>query len=493
MTKPNRQIPIFLTIILGVLIGALSSVFLQWDIITAWFVILVNIILIIIVGWFAWSKTNENGLFNIVVMFSLCFIAYNSILPIEVGFEYLTTQDITLDYPIKFGIENYVLTTFLSLISGIMFIFGSKIAKLFSFKSKLLAKELDINLSFLGGTVLFLIGFILFFLDYSRIGGYLNAMSMDRVVRLNLLSQTPGNLPCNTFILVGIAFMAYGSFSLNRPKIKTYLTFVFCLFYLILLLISGDRRYSLYIILVLLTVYSFKKKPIKLNKKIIIIGICIYILFAIFQNSRWMLPLIVSGRLTFADAYELFMNNFSISFLLPGSTEFAGPYFSLLYYSEMNSNLLGGFSYLYALPYLLPRSIYPGFKLPTISQDFALQIHQTFYAGRQGVVGWGFSPIAESLANFGYLGPVIVFLALGFILSSISKIQNKGLGVIIMAVISPIAFNLNRADFANAFMEITYNILLAFLVAIVVWIVQYAVSHNIINNGVTSKSIQDKK
>jgi len=479
MTKKYQWISVFQAIILGFLIGILSSIFLKWDVGAAWLIILLSVILAIILGWFAWHKANKSSIFNIVVMFSLFFLAYNIILPIEVGFKYLITQDIGLSYPIKFDLEDYVLTTFLSLLSGIMFAFGSKLADRVSFKPMLLKNKLHWSLSFIAGVVLFATGVTLFFLDYSRIGGYFNAMAMDRVIRLNLISEMRGNLPYIQFILVGAAFMSYGSYSGNRAKIKTILTFTCCLFFIVLLAIGGDRRYCLYIMLVIFSVYSFVKKPIRLNKRIIIIGICVYILFAIFQNTRWMLPLIVRGNLTLADAYQLFMNSFSIESLLPGSTEFAGPYLSLLYYSTMNSTLLGGASYLYAFPYLLPRSLYPGVKSPTISQDFALQIHQSFYSGRTGIVGWGFSPVAESIANFGYIGPIIVFMVFGFVLSLISKVQNEGLGAIIMAVISPIAFNLNRADFANAFQEVVYNIIIVVVTAVVIWIVQYVASLNI--------------
>jgi len=423
------------------------------------------------------------GVFNLVSLFSIFFAAYNCIFPIQVSIEYIYSKNIEYIYPLYFIISDYLFTSLLVFVSGISFVIGCILVNNIHVKSKLFCSKIDYNISFIVGIMLFLIGIILLFLDYSRIGGFIHAMTMDRVVRMNMLSQIRGNLPYNSFILVGIALMAYSYFvSCKVNLIKTIVTYSCSIFYIMLLVLGGDRRFCLYTILIILSLYSFLKKPIILNKRMIVSAILIYILFAIFQNFRWMLPLILRGDITFANAYRVIISNFSPALLLPGSTEFGGPYFSLLYYSKYNPALLEGTSYFYALPYLLPRSLYPT-KVPTISQNFAGQIHQAFFSDRQGVIGWGFNPVAESIANFGYVGPLIIFIFFGIIFSLLCKIQNKGLGAIIVAIIMPAAFNLNRADFANTVQEVVYKLALVILATILILIVQQSIPLNTKNHS----------
>lgn len=485
---------LFNIIILGFLISILSFILLDSNIGIASLIIILNIIIAVVFLLHAHKYAKIFGVFNLVSLFSIFFAAYNCIFPIQVSIEYIYGNNIEYIYPLYFIIRDYLFTSLLVFISGILFIIGCILANNIHVKSKIFCSKIDYNISFIVGIMLFLIGIILLFLDYNRIGGFIHAMTMDRVVRMNILSQTRGNLPYNTFILVGIAFMAYSSFvGCNVNLIKTIVTYSFSIFYIILLVLSGDRRLCLYTILVILSLYSFLKKPIMLNKRIIVFAILIYILFAIFQNTRWMLPLILRGDITFANAYHVIMSNFSPALLLPSSTEFVGPYFSLLYYSKYNPALLGGTSYFYALPYLLPRSLYPTTKVPTISQNFAYQIYQAFFSDRQGVIGWGFNPVAESIANFGYVGPLIIFIFLGIVFSLLCKIQNKGLGAIIVAIIMPVAFNLNRADFANTIQEVVYNLALVILATILVLIVQQSIFLNAKNHSRDLKGTRNLK
>lgn len=476
----NRPLMVLALVISGIFVGALAYFFSASETGFAILTILISITLIVILGRYIWREARKAGIFDIAVLFSLFFLAYNTALPIEVSLRYLSSHDVELGYPLDFGIEQFALTAFLSLLAGAMFVVGAKLASRISFNPGIPAVRLDDNLSLLAGTILFAFGLLLFFLDYSRIGGYLNALTMDRVVRLNLLSELRGNLPYSPFILVGLAFMAYASLISRRSRLRVTMTITGSLFFMSLLMIGGDRRFSLYILLVLFSVYSTLKGPIRLSRRILWAGLCMYGLFAIFQSVRWMFPLIVAGDLSFQTALPLLAHKLSYTLLLPSSTEFAGPYLSLLYYTTTVPSPMGGTSYLYALPYLLPRSLYPGTKVPTISQDFALQIHQAFYYQRPGIVGWGFNPVAESIANFGYAGPVIVFVSLGFIFTLATRLKNRGaIGRLVLAVMSPVAFNLNRADFANAFQEIAYNVVFVIAVAIVIWIMQNAFVINI--------------
>jgi len=473
----GRHLKQFALLASGAFIAVLTCLFLASETGFALLIILISFTLMITLGTFTWRNARENGIFDIVVLFSLFFLAYNVLLPLEVSLQYLLSHKIELNYPLQFGMEQFTLTAFLSLLGGIMFMIGTKLNLGFGSPagSRIFAVKLNNNLSFYTGTILFVFGVLLFFLDYSRIGGYFNALAMDRVARLNLLSALRGNLPYFPFVLVGLSLMAYASLIKSKFKLRLGLTIVCSLFFISLLGIGGDRRYSLYVLLVLFSIYSFVRGPIRLNRQILLAGICVYFLFVIFENVRWMFPLILQGDLKSQTAYQLFVSDLSYALFLPGSTETAGPYLSLLWYATNTEYLLGGKSYLYAIPYLLPRSFYPGTKMPTISQDFALQIHEAFYYQTSGIVGWGFNPVAESLANFGFVGPIIVFPLIGLIFASANCLKKGGMtGKLILALLSPIAFNLNRADFANAFQEVIYYVALAFIVVIWVYVLQAA-------------------
>jgi oligosaccharide repeat unit polymerase len=469
------HLKLLLLLILGVFISGLSCLFLASETRIALLTILISFTLMVTLGLFIWWNAKKNGIFDIIVLFSVFFLVYNAFLPIEVSLQYLLSHKIDLNYPLQFGIEQFTLTALLSLLAGTMFMIGTKLKFGLgpSVGTRLLDIKLDHNLSYYMGFLLYVFGVLLFFLDYNRVGGFFYALKLDRVIRLNLLSATRGSLPYFPFVLVGIALMAYGSLIKSKFKIKLFLTIVLSLFFISLLALGGDRRFSLYILLVLLSTYSLIKGPIRLNWRILLAGIIIYILFVVFQKTRWMFPLIFKGDLTLQSAYQIFISNFSYTMFFLGSTEVMGPYLSLLHYSAYTPPLLVGKSYLYALPYLLPRSLYIGMKAPTISQEFAYQIHEAFYYQNLGITGWGFNPVAESIANFGFMGPIIVFLLVGLIFALANRIKKRGkLGGIIYVLLSPVVFNLNRADFANAFQEITYYIVLVFVVFMLICLIQ---------------------
>ncbi|MGI6285992.1 O-antigen polysaccharide polymerase Wzy [Neomoorella humiferrea] len=313
---------------------------------------------------------------------------------------------------------------------------------------------------FIVGTLFFGLGMVLFFADFQRVGGFFYAISLSRGLRMSLLSQTRGNLPYQPFVMSGIAFAWLGYF-LRPLRIKRIIAFSMLAIWLILMLIQGDRRMLTYSLIIIFGLYCSIKNvsKIKLNSKGLFIMVIIYLSFMSFAQLRWLFTPLIRGEISIQQALSWISSNASVEWILPGINEFGGPYFTLLYSIEKSSNPLYGSSYLSAIPNLLPRSLYPGEKPPTIAQDFALHIYELYTPSRESVIGWGYSPVAEAFNNFGIMGTPIVFIVITFIWALVGQMQRYGtLGLLSFSLLLPQTLNMNRIDFSSSFMEAVYSI-----------------------------------
>ncbi|MGB9833293.1 MAG: O-antigen polysaccharide polymerase Wzy, partial [Caldisericum exile] len=152
----------------------------------------------------------------------------------------------------------------------------------------------------------------------------------------------------------------------------------------------------------------------------------------------------------------------------PARSEFGAPYFSLLYFVQNKADLLLGSSYLFAIPYLLPRSLYPGVKPPFLADAFSIRIHDEFFSSLSAIKGWGYSPVAEAYQNFGVIGPFLVFFLFGFFITKLSMLKEKGFwGKLFFALIIPELLNFNRMCFAPVFQEAIFILLPAVILYLI--------------------------
>jgi hypothetical protein len=143
----------------------------------------------------------------------------------------------------------------------------------------------------------------------------------------------------------------------------------------------------------------------------------------------------------------------------PEHSELGGPYVSVLYYTRDSEPLRWGSSYGLSIPAVVPRALYPGLKAPAISAD----LDQALYEGGSGpVYGWGFSPIAEAVANFGLSGPFVMMALWSIFFSWLSSQRSRGLaGMMVCATLFEEAVNSNRIDFRYVYFESVYCVSVA--------------------------------
>lgn len=429
-------------------------------------ILLISLINFFIILFYIKSRFRKSKDFmDFGIIFSLFFIAYNIVLLLNVSFNFIFLGFNENSYPVDFEEDVYVKSSVVTFLACLGLLLGEKIIVLGrndKFVKPFLNNKLNSKVYYISGIVVFLLGLFLLFLDFERIGGFYYALTLERGVRMELLSQTRGNIPYYSFIYSGVALLTYSLGNLRLRSVKGTLLVALLAIWSVLMLIQGDRRFLLYSLLIFASVYLFNKK-INIKKNLALVSI-LYILFAFFQQIRYMIPLILNGTLSLFDAISRIQKDFNIEWVLPVSTEVAGPYFTLLWHLKYDFTPLYGYSYIMSIPNILPRSLYPGEKPLTIAQSFANYIHDVYYPFRESVIGWGFSPIAEAYINFGVIGVFIIFLLLSVLFKGISKIKwETNHGILIASILIPQAFNLNRINFSSVVQETFFNLLILIL------------------------------
>ena len=102
--------------------------------------------------------------------------------------------------------------------------------------------------------------------------------------------------------------------------------------------------------------------------------------------------------------------------LNPGANEFGAAFGNAsVYLQGPDRELLWGQSYLEGALLLVPGFLYPGEKPPQLTYRFR-DLYFPSEAMRGSVAGTGFSALVESLMNFGYTGPLVVYAFVGLFL-----------------------------------------------------------------------------
>ncbi|MDM7324299.1 MAG: hypothetical protein P3W93_004765 [Thermus sp.] len=234
------------------------------------------------------------------------------------------------------------------------------------------------------------------------------------------------------------------------------------------LFIQGDRRFILYTLLVIAGIlHIFRGVTFRLSWTSFIALFALYLFASFLGATRWLLVPLLQGSVSLGEALRWVRENISWSWFTPSSSEFMGPYTTLvvsltdpIWWSTAQAPL-GGFSYLFSIPNLLPRSLYPGEKWQTLGFQFSDYVYTNYLAPYFTVpVGFGLSPLAEAVLNFGrgFWAPMPFFFILGWISGYLGFVARKkpvpwG---IVYALLLPQAFNLNRIDLAWSFQEAVY-------------------------------------
>ncbi len=400
----------------------------------------------------AFVRATRNGMVDPLAVFALCFAAYNGVLLLRLNYG-------AAPHEVPFAIDG---TMFFhaGILSGLGSV-GLVVGWLFSDNRRpepVMQGSPSVSAAaFVTGVASYLVGIGLYMVQYWQLGGYMQSVAMDRGQRFEMLKGTV-SMPYDGFVVSGLSLMVYAS--IGAAKSRLLLSSAACLLWTGLVLLQGDRRLALQMIMALaIVIGTMRPKFTKLRPMAFVaIGVG-YMVAVTFGEYRGLIYDLAAGRSTLRQAQIAADSDDSVSGK-PEDTELGGPYISVLYYSSGTEPLRWGLSYAMSLPAVLPRALYPGAKLPPISADLDQALHE----GVGPVYGWGFSPIAEGFANFGYVGPfgVMVLWSMGFAWLGANRYRSLA-GTVICATLLQEAVNANRIDFRYVYFESVFCISAALL------------------------------
>jgi len=317
------------------------------------------------------------------------------------------------------------------------------------------------------GAVLLIVGYMFWYLNYSRIGGLAEGFFefSNRVDRNAQLTKKRFNLPFVHFLFAGQCFLFYGLLLYKRHRLTSVaLTLLACAPILLFFFFEGERSSLLKHALGLCIVDSLTRKaPISLRTKYVILIALLFFAFAVIGNIRGHL---VQAILTADPGYLIErISHMRLALFIPA--EFSAILFTLketIWMWQLEGLKLGyGYTYWQSLPYLMPRSVYDLFFLVK-SQTLADQFASDFAAsiGNTRKMGFGMSPLAESFYNFSWMGSVLgPAIILAF--STLHSWLSKQLGVVGFATLItlPVFVLLNRTSFASCFSFFLYIVLIS--------------------------------
>lgn len=390
------------------------------------------------------ARAKRNGLVDPLAVFALCFAAYNGLLLVRFNYQ-----------PPEYEAFAPTSATFfhagiLSGLGSLGLVVGWLLSKATRSGPMTQGSANECTASFLTGTVFYLTGIGLYMAEYWQIGGYMQSVAMDRGQRWEALTHVV-SMPYEGFVLVGLALMIYASVGIAKSRLM--LSSAACLAWLVIVLLQGDRRLALQMIMAMgVVIGALRPKITKLRPVALVYIAGAYFVAVLFGQYRTLIYDLAAGRSTLKQAQIAAEGEDSI-IDKPEQSELGGPYISVLYYSDGAEPLRWGSSYAMSIPAFVPRALYPGAKVPAISAD----LDQALYEGIGPVYGLGFSPVAEGFANFGLAGPFAVMALWAMFFAWVGSNRYRGLiGMMICATLLQEAVNANRIDFRYVYLEFVY-------------------------------------
>ncbi len=390
-------------------------------------------------------RASRNGIVDPLAVFALSVAAYNGVLLVRMSYG-ISPHDtpFAIDGPLFFR------AGILSGLGSLGLVLGWMLAKDGRQQVLIERTHSQCTSSFVTGIIFYGIGVTLYLIQYAQVGGYMESVAMDRGQRFEMLTHTV-SMPYEGFVLSGLCLMFYGSIGLKDLRVTLSVAASFL--WLGLVLLQGDRRLALQMILALaVMIGTLRPKLTRLRPLALVCIALVYSAAVIFGQYRTLIYDLAAGRSTLEQAQVLADNEESVMGK-PEDSELGGPYISVLYYSRGTEPLRWGLSYISSLPAVVPKVLYPGRKTQAISADLDQALHE----GVGPVYGWGFSPIAEGFANFGYVGPFIVMMLWSLLFAWIGNNRSRSLtGAVVCAILLQEAVNANRIDFRYVYFESVY-------------------------------------
>jgi hypothetical protein len=410
----------------------------------------------------AFARAARNGIVDPLAVFALFFAAYNGVVLVKLNYG-VDPQDIPFatDGPMFFH------AAALSALGSLGVVFGWLLSTNRRSEPVSQGSPSQCMASYVTGIVFYLVGVALYMAQYWQVGGYMQSIAMDRGQRFEMLTHTV-SMPYEGFILSGLSLMMFASIGVSRSRLM--LSSAACVFWLGLVLVQGDRRLALQMIMaVAVVVGTLRPKVVKLRPIAVVSIAAAYFVAVLFGQYRTLIYDVAAGKSTLKQAL-LAQETDAFVMSNPEQTELGAPYLSVLYYSRGTEPLRLGSSYAKSIPAAVPKALYAGAKAPAISADFAQALYE---GGMRPVYGWGFSPIAEAFANFGVAGPFVVMVLWSVFFAWLASKRHRSIaGMVICAALLEEAVNSNRIDFRYVYLESVY----CFIVAVMAMVIMKAVT-----------------
>jgi len=289
------------------------------------------------------------------------------------------------------------------------------------------------------------------FLSSSRAGSYANPGRINPSLVLGIA------LPIIPFTIAGLGCMSLGV-CLFPTRWKTKLFAALVVFFTLFNFIQGERHLVAYMVIIAAGAYATRFTLTRQRKrKIIFIAICTYLIFVVISGIRTILPDLFNKNATTNDLYRSFLS-FSGSWMLPSNNEFVGPYFTLVDTLQNRTEPKLGKTYASAILYILPTKLYPGIKPESLGEEFAIMMSERI--SNPIVLGFGFSPVAEAILNFGWEGIMIIFAMLAAGMHWLGRLRQRGLvGLLIYLAILPQVINANRYSMDGVMQESAFSLM----------------------------------
>lgn len=430
--------------VIGIAMISLAAVWMGSIRIAAMLSIGAGITLLAVTAVYAWRRSERFGAADLPVLFIVGFGLYAALLPIEWGIEGIIVSRPTMVYPDSFSLGTVALAGWLSVLAALSFMATTRLLG-----APPQPLEPAPGWMQLAGLSAMTVGGLLALVEFARTGGIRAAIALTRGARNDTLSEASGAVPYTAFLFAGLALL-WVHHAGHRTRRSRWVAWGGLIAAIGFHLPLGSRRMILYALLIVVTAtLTYRPRSIRQLRSWVALALVGYLLFAVFGHTRYVIPHLVAGTLTVDESTELVSRNLDFpDVMLPSRNEFAGPQYSLLARITEPPELDMGWTYVHAFVGVLPGSMYPGEKPLTPSHQFADDIYRRHPLGMGRATGWGYSPVAESIDNFGWVGPLLVFAVLGAVLVRLSSARfYSPLAAVLVALVAPQMINLQRTSF----------------------------------------------
>ncbi len=395
----------------------------------------------------AWAAMKADDFLSPFCIFSGTFALYNGLLLIRLSSPEVQSH---LVYPVLFSPEDYCQAGLVSAISAITIALTWLACRKLGVRQEPPKQILDFAAQryYTAGFIGVLVGFAVKMVGFWQAGGVFAYLTTSRVELFDSSSPQSIGLPAAPFVVAGLSLMTYAT-GTNLSHAKLLWTSVAA--WTVVLLLQGDRRPILQVIIAILFAWSAtRQRKLKVRLSAVLMLFILYVCANVFAQFRFLIPAMLQSGTMVPYGASRAISIVELDWIMPENTEFCGPYlFTLSAVSDDSRKLYGG-SYVTGLLGVIPRPVYPGTKPTMLGQNFANQMA----TGSGPASGWGFNPGAEAYMNFGWLGVVVLMFVWALAFIAMNRLRDlRPLGLMIGAALASEAVNVNRIDFSNVCSE----------------------------------------